>query len=108
MIWILNSVIMICWTALAAMFNKWWIALFAILFLFSAKTTNKAYRVCDMCGKHSPYAKDHNAALEKAKKAGWISKRIGDKIEDYCPECQIKLALLTDMIHEEKQNNSSK
>lgn len=26
-----NSVCMICWTALAIIFGKWWIALFAVL-----------------------------------------------------------------------------
>lgn len=27
-----NSVVIICWTALAIFFGKWWIALFAVLF----------------------------------------------------------------------------
>lgn len=32
-----NSVCVICWTALAAFFGKWWIALFAALFLNELK-----------------------------------------------------------------------
>lgn len=32
-----NSVCVICWTALAAFFGKWWIALFAALFLSDLK-----------------------------------------------------------------------
>lgn len=30
-----NSICIICWVILAIVFNKWWIALFAILFLSS-------------------------------------------------------------------------
>lgn len=32
-----NSVMMICWAALAIYFGKWWIALFAAVFLTSLK-----------------------------------------------------------------------
>ncbi len=32
-----NSVCVICWTALAMYFDKWWIALFAALFLSDLK-----------------------------------------------------------------------
>ena len=35
MIYILNCVIVICFTVLAVLFNKWWIVLFSGLFLFS-------------------------------------------------------------------------
>ncbi len=28
-----NSVVVICWAALAIFFGKWWIALFAVLFI---------------------------------------------------------------------------
>ena len=34
---LVNSVIMVCWTALALHFDKWWIALIAGLFLFYCK-----------------------------------------------------------------------
>ena len=82
---ITNSICVICWTALAIIFHKWWIALFGILFLTSI-TTKRHCRVCDRCGKHSPYANSYNEALDKAKAAGWIHYVDGNK--DYCPECQ--------------------
>ena len=49
--------------------------------------TNKkySYRVCDGCGKHSPYANSYNEALDKAKEAGWV--HYVDANKDYCPEC---------------------
>ena len=33
-----NSIIMICWTALAIFFGKWWIALFAVVCFSEIKT----------------------------------------------------------------------
>ena len=36
-----NSVTIACWTILAIYFNKWWIALFAVLFLSSISTKNE-------------------------------------------------------------------
>ena len=89
MIWawvIKNSVCVICWTVLAIIFNKWWIALFALLFISSLQTKHKTYKICDKCGKHSPYADSHNEALEKAKASGWVHYADGNK--DYCPDCQ--------------------
>lgn len=35
---ICNVVAIICFTILAVAFNKWWIVLFALLFLFESKT----------------------------------------------------------------------
>lgn len=32
-----NSICVICWTVLAIHFDKWWIALFSVLFLSSLK-----------------------------------------------------------------------
>jgi len=81
-----NSICVICWTVLAIVFDKWWIALFGILFLSSLTTSVSKYRICDKCGKHSPYANSHNEALNKAKEAGWVHYVDGDK--DYCPDCQ--------------------
>lgn len=85
-----NSINIICWTILAVVFNKWWVALFAMLFVTSVKTNIGKYRICDKCGKHSPYADNHNEALDKAKEAGWVTIKNGDKWEDYCPECKEK------------------
>lgn len=36
-----NSICMICWTYLAIVFDKWWIALFAVLFMSSLTTHHK-------------------------------------------------------------------
>ena len=83
-----NSICVICWTALAIIFHKWWIALFAALFLsgFTTQDVKKYRRICDGCGKHSPYADSYNEALDKAKAAGWV--HIVDGNKDYCPECR--------------------
>lgn len=82
-----NIVAIVAWAALAILFNKWWIALFSLLFISSIKTEtkNRSYRVCDGCGKHSPYANNYNEALNKAKEAGWT--HYVDSNKDYCPEC---------------------
>lgn len=84
-----NSICVICWVVLAIVFHKWWIALFAILFMSELRTEHKRYRVCDKCGKHSPYADDYNEALDKAKEAGWTHCVDGNK--DYCPDCQTEI-----------------
>ena len=81
-----NSICVICWTALAIVFNKWWIALFSALFLSGFQTKHQSYRICDKCGKHSPYADSYNEALDKAKDAGWV--HIVDGNKDYCPDCK--------------------
>lgn len=86
-----NSVDIICWTLLAVHFEKWWIALFAALFVSGMKSTIQKCRTCDGCGRHSPYADSHNEALEKAAAAGWITRKNGTEWEDYCPECQRRL-----------------
>jgi hypothetical protein len=84
-----NSICVICWTVLAIIFHKWWIALFGALFLTSIETRKKHCRVCDVCGKHSPYANSHNEALDKAKANGWLHYVDGNK--DYCPGCVAKM-----------------
>lgn len=83
-----NIIVIIAWTTLAILFNKWWIAFFSLLFISSIKIPIKSCRVCDGCGKHSPYANSYNEALDKAKGAGWIHYVDGNK--DYCPECSKK------------------
>ena len=80
-----NVLALICFTVLAIVFQRWWIVLFALLFMSGVETKRNFYRVCDGCGKHSPYGKDINDGLKKAKEAGWTHIVKGDK--DYCPEC---------------------
>ena len=89
-----NSICVMCWTVLAIVFNKWWIALFGALFITSLTTKNKYYKICDKCGKHSPYAESYNESLKKAKESGWIHYVKDNK--DYCPEC----------VHEIKENTN--
>ena len=80
-----NIICVICLTVLAILFNKWWIILFSSLLFSYTKVAHKFYRVCDECGKHSPYADSYNDALEKAKANGWIHFMTDNK--DYCSDC---------------------
>ena len=85
--WVIkNSVALLAWVALAVVFNKWWIALFSILFMSGLQTKYKSYIVCDKCGKHSLYANSYNEALDKAKESGWVHDVENNK--DYCPDCK--------------------
>lgn len=83
-----DIVCVVCWTTIAIVFNEWKIALLGLLCLSSFKT--RYYRVCDRCGKHSPYASTHNDAIKRAKDAGWIIRKDGDKYDDRCPDCKNK------------------
>lgn len=85
--WVIkNSLAIIAWTVLAIVFNKWWIAFFGLLFMSGIETKHKSYRICDGCGKHSPYADSYKEALDKAKEVGWL--HIVDSNKDYCPDCR--------------------
>lgn len=86
-----NSAAIFAWATLAVVFNKWWIALFALLFMSRLKKDYKSYRICDKCGKHSPYADDYNDALGKAIEAGWL--HVVDGNRDYCPDCRNKIEI---------------
>lgn len=91
--WVIyNSICVICFTALAIVFNKWGIALFALLFMSTLETQARPakvyYRICDKCGKHSEYATTYDEAIKKAKESGWIIRRVRDKWDDRCPDCQ--------------------
>ena len=81
-----NMISVSCFTILALAFDKWWISLFAILFISFPKTVRQYYRVCDGCGKHSPTADNYNSALDMAKSAGWV--HIVEDNKDYCPDCK--------------------
>lgn len=94
-----NSIVILCWTALAMVFDKWWIALFALLFVSDLKNPVQHYfRTCDTCGEHSPFAETPEAALKKAKEAGWTHYESTNT--DYCPKCQLqKETLINETIH---------
>ena len=81
-----NAICVICFTVLAIIFHQWWIVFFSALFLSSVETVRKFYRVCDHCGKLSPYADSYNEAVDKANAAGWV--HYVDSNTDYCPECK--------------------
>jgi hypothetical protein len=85
-----NSICVICWTILAIVFDKWGIALIGGLFLssFTTQPIHRYYRICDHCGKHSEYADTPENATKKAQEAGWIIRKVGDKWDDRCPDCQ--------------------
>lgn len=95
---IVNMIAIIGWIVLAIIFDKWWIALFATLFLASVKTSDSDrkqlyYRMCDKCGKQTDYTDSYDEALKNIIENGWISKKIDNKWYDYCPECQEKYSL---------------
>ena len=81
-----NSISVICWVVLAIASNKWWVALFGVFFISGLEQIRKYCRVCDKCGKHSPYADSRSEALKIAKRAGWIHYVDGNR--DYCPDCK--------------------
>ena len=81
-----NIIMIICWTVLAIFFNKWWIALFAVLFLTSVEAKLGHRKICDKCGKKSEYAESSTEATRKAEATGWLC--IEATNEDYCPECR--------------------
>lgn len=83
-----NTICVIAWIGLAIIFNKWWIALFGILFLTTIDTKRQYYRICNGCGKRSEYADTRNEAIRKAKEAGWIHNEEHDT--DYCPGCKME------------------
>ena len=82
-----NSICVICWVILAVCFDRWWIALFALLFMSSCVTVPVHYRICDKCGKHGPEARSVKESIDKAVLAGW--KHISESNKDYCPNCYV-------------------
>jgi len=83
-----NIVAMICWTIIAITFNRWWLMLFAILFL--SDLTNKKYHtrfICDCCGEELPFEGSYSEAVIEKRKAGWTRKRRGEAWLDICKNC---------------------
>ena len=86
MVIINNAIALICWVVLAIIFNKWGLALFALLFM---KSVGGYRRICDGCGAKSPCADSPENAIKRAAKFGWVTIARGDGEElDYCPKCQ--------------------
>ena len=84
-----NCICVVAFVILAIVFNQWWISLCSLLFVTGIKMEkNKYYRVCDECGKKTPYADSHIGARIKAEKLGWLCKENG---EDYCPNCKVMM-----------------
>lgn len=88
-----NIFVLICFTVLAVLFNKWWVIFFALLFLGSShiETIYAKCRVCDNCGAKSQSAITADEAISRAKQAGWVHINEGNL--DYCPKCKSKLNL---------------
>lgn len=76
------------WVLLAVRFEKWWIALFSILFLSDLKARPEYRFICDKCGAHSPTGKTYDEAEQLRKEAGWERRKRGGIWEDICPDCQ--------------------
>lgn len=88
---IYNIINLICFTILAILFNKWWVVLFAVLFLMipTAKFKGKHWRTCDGCGRWSESGETTTEAIMRAEKCGWLHMTAEDK--DFCPECLVKI-----------------
>lgn len=86
-----NAVCIICFTVLAIVFRKWWVALFSILFMLfvNTKPIHYYFRTCDQCGAQSEYANTPDEALNKAIESGWSHIAHGNK--DYCPKCKYNI-----------------
>lgn len=87
-----NSIVVICFTALAVYFSHWWIVLFAGLLMSSLETksgTADSIRfTCENCGKvESAKKEDLKGELRWNE---WVSRKVEGKWVDYCPECQRK------------------
>lgn len=87
-----NSIVVICFAALAVYFNHWWIVLFACLLTSSLETksggTDSVRFTCEDCGKVESAKKED---LEgELRWNGWVSRKVGGKWLDHCPECQRK------------------
>lgn len=87
-----NSICVICWTAIAIIFNKWWIALFGLLFMHSIKseTSSSSFIRCNECGKYAPFTQHPDDPIYMVKQQGWVSYKENGEWKDYCPDCQDK------------------
>lgn len=89
--WVFYHVVnLICWALLAVVFGRWWIALFAVLFLGTLRNGDR-YFYCDICGACSPAASTLDKAEKKRVEAGWIRRKTENGMEDICPACQKRI-----------------
>ena len=87
--WLIKNITCVAlWVLLAVRFDRWWIALFSILFLSDLKASPRYRFICDRCGAYSPTGKTYDEAERLRKQAGWKREKRGEAWEDICPECQ--------------------
>lgn len=86
-----NVAVLCIFAALACIFDKWWIVLFASLFLSGYKTEiPRHFLVCDSCGAKGPIGNNVEEARMKAKREKWWrGVDHNGKHVDYCPVCAV-------------------
>ncbi len=83
-----NIAVVAVFAVIAINFDKWWIVLFSLLFVFSSSTKYIHRIKCDSCGKSSKSASSFSEAREQAKAEGWKHYPIKDNgFFDICPDC---------------------
>ena len=85
--WALTQVIiLIAFTVLSIIFQKWWIILFALLFTSYVKTEEKTTaRTCDKCGTFIYFKTDNQT--KEYEEAGWKRMKENGVFIDVCPNC---------------------
>lgn len=87
---IYNIIMVLSFTGMAIWFNKWWIALLALLFMaWPTRALSKKFRVCDCCGRYSESGETPEDAIKNAERCGWI--HIEETNKDFCPDCKDKI-----------------
>ena len=87
---LLNLFNVLCFSVLAIFFGKWWIILFALLFLCfpASRLKGQHFIYCDNCGRYSESGVTLEEARMRAKNHGWVSLKNN---KDYCPDCLAEL-----------------
>ena len=86
---IYNICNLVVFGAIAFAFEKWWIILFALLFVLLPSHKIKHKRTCDICGKSTESYDTTEEAIKHAEECGWIHVEENDR--DFCPECVSKM-----------------
>lgn len=79
------TVALVCWTVLAVAFQKWWIAIFALLFFPSIKEYHTTK--CDGCGIQIIHESEETRIAD-LRRAGWVREMKNGNWLDFCPACQ--------------------